>query len=135
MENSASCISVSGSSFTNVKEGVADLAFVFWDTVSRQLYYLYKLICCEHVVASGILCFFFGHFGFVFKYALVWLFLGYSYYIDRNLFMCCYLTQLVFGPYSRLYLLILYQLPLLLVPALLDLPLPVLLLTYMLFFW
>lgn len=38
MEDSASCIWVSVSSFTNVKEGIADLALAFWYTMPRQLH-------------------------------------------------------------------------------------------------
>ena len=38
LEDSASCIWVSVSSFTNVKEGIADLVLVFWYTMPRQLY-------------------------------------------------------------------------------------------------
>lgn len=91
---------------------VADLTFVFWDTVSRQLFYLYRLIRCEPVVASGILCCYSGHFGFVFKYVLVWLFLGYP-----IIFMCCCFKRLVFSPHSKLYLFIPLRLPVPLAPA------------------
>lgn len=42
LEYSASCVSVSMSSSTDVKERVADLALVFWDIMPRQLHYLHR---------------------------------------------------------------------------------------------
>lgn len=40
MEDSASCVSMSVNSSTNVKDRVADLARVVWDITPRLLYYL-----------------------------------------------------------------------------------------------
>lgn len=45
LEDSASCVWVSVSGSSNVKEGIADLALVFWDTQCPGNYFYTDRIC------------------------------------------------------------------------------------------